>query len=138
MNKDKNIEEVYYGGEILVYIVRSGVVDNLDSTLFITPNDASLQVGVSVHCKNSEIVRHEHLPIVRNLIGTSEVVFVRKGKCEVSIYNCSRVLVDIKVLNGGDIVVLMHGGHSFKMLEDTDLFEVKQGPYAGEKDKERW
>ena len=38
----------------------------------------------------------------------------------------------------GDVVLLAHGGHGFSMLEPSEMIEVKQGPYAGEQDKERF
>jgi hypothetical protein len=41
-------------------------------------------------------------------------------------------------LAAGSIVLLLGGGHGFRMMEDTVLFEVKQGPYAGDKDKARF
>ena len=47
-------------------------------------------------------------------------------------YVCSRIL------ESGDIIILAAGGHGFEMLEDTEIFEVKQGPYAGENDKTRF
>jgi hypothetical protein len=34
--------------------------------------------------------------------------------------------------------LLAAGGHGFEMLEDTEMFEIKQGPYAGENDKTRF
>jgi len=42
-----------------------------------------------------------------------------------------------KILNQGDVVLLAAGGHGFQMLESSEIIEVKQGPYAGEKDKIR-
>ena len=38
----------------------------------------------------------------------------------------------------GDIILLASGGHGFKMIEDSEIIEVKQGPYAGELDKVRF
>lgn len=35
-------------------------------------------------------------------------------------------------------MLLAYGGHGFKMLEDSEIIEVKQGPYAGENDKVRF
>jgi hypothetical protein len=32
----------------------------------------------------------------------------------------------------------MTGGHGFRMLEDTVLLEVKQGPYGGQAEKSRF
>ena len=39
-------------------------------------------------------------------------------------------------LKAGDVAVLFSGGHGFEILEDTLMLEIKQGPYAGTKDKE--
>jgi mannose-6-phosphate isomerase-like protein (cupin superfamily) len=39
------------------------------------------------------------------------------------------------VLEAGDVILLIKGGHGFKVLEDLEMFEVKQGPYAGDEDK---
>ena len=32
----------------------------------------------------------------------------------------------------------MNGGHGFEMLEKTEIIEIKQGPYANDKDKTRF
>ena len=34
-------------------------------------------------------------------------------------------------------MLMISGGHGFRMLEDTVLFEVKQGPYTG-LDEKKW
>jgi len=41
-------------------------------------------------------------------------------------------------LHQGDIVLLAFGGHGFEVIESCEMIEVKQGPYAGEKDKEKF
>jgi len=41
-------------------------------------------------------------------------------------------------LESGDLILLCGGGHSFEMLEETTMIEVKQGPYAGDQDKTRF
>ena len=33
---------------------------------------------------------------------------------------------------------MISGGHGFKVLEDLEMFEIKQGPYAGDMDKTRF
>ena len=38
----------------------------------------------------------------------------------------------------GDVILLVSGGHGFEMLEESEIIEVKQGPYAGEEDKVRF
>ena len=34
--------------------------------------------------------------------------------------------------------MLVSGGHGFKVLEEVEMIEVKQGPYYGEQDKVRF
>ena len=38
----------------------------------------------------------------------------------------------------GDVILLAAGGHGMTMLEPTEIIEVKQGPYTGVEDKERF
>jgi hypothetical protein len=42
------------------------------------------------------------------------------------------------VLETGDVILLVSGGHGFEMLEDSEMIEVKQGPYTGDSDKTRF
>ncbi len=50
----------------------------------------------------------------------------------------SRAYLESRILRPEDVVLLAHGGHGFSMLEPSEMIEVKQGPYAGEQDKERF
>ena len=43
-----------------------------------------------------------------------------------------------KILEEGDVILLSFGGHGFEMLEDSEIIEVKQGPFAGNIDKSRF
>jgi len=40
-----------------------------------------------------------------------------------------------KIVKEKDIIMLVHGGHGFKVLKNVEMIEVKQGPYNLEKDK---
>jgi hypothetical protein len=75
---------------------------------------------------------------VREVKGTTECIVVRKGACDIDIYDQNKQLIASRVMQTGDIVLLLGGGHGFRMREDTVLFEVKQGPYLGLADKERF
>jgi hypothetical protein len=78
------------------------------------------------------------LPVIREVHGTSECIVVRKGSCLIDIYDRHKQMLCTRELSTGDIVLLLGGGHGFRMTEDTVLFEVKQGPYVGMADKERF
>lgn len=123
-------------GQQLAYIVRADWFPK--KTEFVTPDTFNLQLGMIVYGAGEAIAPHMHLPITRTVQGTNEVVIVRRGRCDIDLYDDSRTFVGTRQLNTGDIVLLLGGGHGFRMNEDTVLFEVKQGPYAHGRDKERF
>ena len=107
-------------------------------TTFHTDPDSSFQLGQIIYPAGGEVAPHRHLPLERHLIGTSEAIVVQAGSCELALYDESDVEVEIRTLVAGDVVVLLDGGHAFRMHEDTVLLEVKQGPYTGEDEKKRF
>lgn len=118
----------------LAYIVRSRHLPSV--TQFVTPNSLNQQVGFVAYPAGGTIAAHRHRPIERHIVGTSEVLVVRKGRCEVDLFSEEGDLVATHELCRGDVLVLICGGHGFRMLEDTVLLEVKQGPYTGLNEKE--
>jgi hypothetical protein len=54
------------------------------------------------------------------------------------VYTEGRELVATRDLGPGDLALMVAGGHGFDVREDTVLLEVKQGPYAGLEEKERF
>src|SRR5262245_49801069 len=132
----EHLERILYNGMPLAYIIRTGM--NPGGTTFLTPPEFKQQVGFVVYPAGGEIQRHVHRPLERHLIGTSEVLIVRRGRCEIDIYNNGRELVATRELGQGDIMLMVDGGHGFRMLEDTVFLEVKQGPYTGVEEKERF
>jgi hypothetical protein len=65
------------------------------------------------------------------------VLLVRSGSCEVDVYDDDELIATTH-LSPGDVMVLVAGGHALRMLEDTVLVEVKQGPYVGVEEKVRY
>jgi hypothetical protein len=131
-----NIECIRFIDVPLAYIIRAIVMP--EKTLFLTPPEFKQQVGFVVYPKGGEIGRHTHRPLERHLVGTSEVLIVKKGHCLIDIYNDERDLVATRELSEGDLMLMVGGGHGFRMLEDTVFLEVKQGPYTGVDEKERF
>lgn len=129
-----SIEQIDVRGRTLAYLIRSGAPP--ERSMFPTPPEVNLQVGYIVYAAGNEIRRHFHKPVERKLTGTCEVLIVIKGRCEIDVYDDRRRLVATRELRTGDIVVIVGGGHGFRMVEDTVLIEVKQGPYAGDGEKE--
>ena len=131
-----DIEEVRAGSTIVAYVIKAHAT--ADATHFITPDEAALQVGFVVYPAGGEVAPHVHLPVVREVVGTSEFLLVRSGRCVVDMYDDERQLVATRELGPGDAVVSLHGGHAFRMSEDTVLLELKQGPFMGGTEKVRF
>lgn len=136
MSGPSALEIIASDGVPLAYIVDPNWQPG--ETTFLTPDNFGLQMGMIVYGAGQEIPAHVHLPITRQVEGTSECIVVRKGSCRVTIYDAARNLVAERELAEGAIILLLGGGHGFHLHEDTILFEVKQGPYAGNRDKERF
>ena len=90
------------------------------------------------HPSNYEIQPHMHNAVQRNVQFTKEVLFIKSGKVRVDFYDDEKKYIESRVLVSGDVILLAFGGHGFEMLEDSEIIEVKQGPYVGEKDKTRF
>ena len=123
------VEEISSNGTLLAYVVRRHIAP--DATTFVIRPELGLQVGFVVYPAGGEVRPHLHLPIDRRIVGTSEVLNVKRGRCVVDVYDVDSRLVASPVLETGDLVVLLGHGHGCRMLEDTVLLEVKQGPYLG-------
>jgi hypothetical protein len=132
----EHLEHISWEGKPLAYIIRAEM--SPEKTTFLTPSEFKQQVGFVVYSAGGEIQRHVHRPLERHLVGTSEVLIVRRGRCEIDIYNNERELVATRELWQGDIMLMVDGGHGFRMIEDTVFIEIKQGPYTGLDEKERF
>ncbi|MCJ7518495.1 MAG: hypothetical protein MUO42_02350 [Anaerolineaceae bacterium] len=136
MPDNQLVEIISDMGKPLTYIIRHGITP--EATAFLTPPEFKQQVGFVVYPAGGEVKRHLHLPLERRLIGTSEVLIVRQGYCLMDVYNDNRELVATRELRTGDVMLMVGGGHGFRMLEDTIFLEVKQGPYLPVKEKEHF
>ena len=130
------IERITDRGNVLSYIVRATL--RPDKTSFVTPPEMNLQVGYVVYPASGEVPRHSHRALERRITGTGEVLMVLEGGCEVDVYNDDEKLIASRILNEGDVLIMASGGHGFRMIKDTVLFEIKQGPYVGIEEKKRF
>jgi len=130
---DKLIETIINGLEPIALVIRSEF--DAPGVQFFTPPSFSQQVAVMSHPQGKKIAPHIHNLVSRQVLYTQEVLLVRRGKVKVNLYSSEKQQIASLTLKTGDVILLCGGGHSFEMLEDASLLEVKQGPYAGENDK---
>ena len=128
------IEQIKYKKKLFALIVR-GKYRNKKGISFFTPNNVTQQFGYMKHAKGHIIKPHKHKKRVTRILSTTEVILILKGSLRVDFYNPFQKYLFSKILKKEDIVMLVHGGHGFKILKDIEMLEIKQGPYSLIRDK---
>ena len=129
-------EKIEWEGKTLALIVRQDYEP--EGANFITSGDSPLQLGVLKYRQGHTIKPHIHKSLPKTINEVQEVLHVAYGKVEAEFYGGGGKKIGSTVLNSGDTILLVSGGHGFNILEDSKMIEVKQGPYHGvEEDKER-
>ena len=129
-----DIGKIIYNKEVLAIYVRS---DDWQKGLnFISHDEDSIQVGLWYYESGKKLGPHKHIRNERQINITQEMIFVKKGRVRSSIYSENNDLVETVDLNAGDLMILFSGGHGYRILEnDTQVLEVKNGPYTGLEDR---
>jgi len=133
MNK-KKIEQLFDEYRMIAIIVYADY--QADGIEFFTPHNFSQQLASMNRPKGYKIRAHVHKPVTRSVKYTQETLFIKKGRVKINFFDEQKKYLENRILQTGDVILLVSGGHDFEMLEDTEMIEVKQGPYAGESDKE--
>ncbi len=130
------IRRIEKDGELLALIVPAEHAP--EGIEFFTPNEFSQQLAYMKRPAGYRIPAHVHNELSRQVLFTREVLFIRRGRVRIDIYTQARAFVASDELGPGDVILLAAGGHGVTVLETAEIIEVKQGPYAGDKDKERF
>ena len=128
------IEKVIHKKKLFALIVR-GKFRKKTGINFFTENNATQQFGYMKHKKNYVIKPHKHNKRLTKILMTTEIIILFKGILRVDFYNNKKMYLFSKKILGKDIVMLLNGGHGFKVLKDVEMLEVKQGPYKLSRDK---
>jgi len=97
---------------------------------FYVEDERSLQVGKQRRLKGECIKPHQHISVkVEREETLQEVLYIEKGKVKITFYTDQWKEIDSRILNAGDMILLIKGGHGLEMLEETEMIEIKQGPY---------
>ena len=111
------IEYIKYADQTFSIIVREKF--HKPGINFFTPNDYSQQLAYMSHPTGKEIQPHVHKKVQREVHYTQETLFIRKGKLQVDFYSDDQQYLESRVLEAGDVILLIKGGHGFKVLEDS-------------------
>lgn len=130
------IQKIINNERILSIIIRHSF--QKEGIEFFTPNDFSQQLAYMKRPKDYVIAPHVHNAVPREVQFTKEVLYLKSGRVRVDFYDDEQNYLESTILEEGDVILLAFGGHGFTMLEESEIIEVKQGPYAGDLDKTRF
>ena len=128
------LEKIIHKKKMLALIVRAKYRRKKGITFF-TQNESTQQFGYMKHKRNHIIKPHLHKKRLTKIYYTSEVILILKGILRVDFYDQFKKYLFSKILKRSDIIMLVSGGHGFKILQDVEMVEIKQGPYNLIKDK---
>jgi hypothetical protein len=123
------IEKIEYNGIRYAEVIRANI--RVNKTTFFSPAESSFQFGLLAHEAGFEEPPHYHSPFKREINDLQQMFVVQHGVVAVQLYTDERKMFREVILSSGDAIVLIHGIHSVRVIEDMQCISVKQGPFLG-------
>lgn len=105
---------------------------------FLTNPKDTQQIGYMKHKRKHVIQPHLHKKRLTKILFTTEVIIIFKGILRVDFYDNKKKYLFSKKISKGQIIMLVSGGHGFKVIKDVEMIEIKQGPFNPSKDKKKF
>lgn len=103
----------------------------VETTRFFSPPESSFQFGLLAHGAGFVEDPHFHQPFKREINDLQQMFVVQRGIVAVDLYGDDGSHLREVVLHPGDAIVLIHGVHAVRVIEDMQCISVKQGPFLG-------
>lgn len=123
------IETIEHSGKRYAEIIWAEA--RVDKTTFFSPPESSFQFGLLAHEAGFFEPPHYHRQFTREINDLQQMFIVQRGVVAVQLYTDESVLFREVILNAGDAIVLIHGVHSLRVIEDMQCISIKQGPFLG-------
>jgi hypothetical protein len=128
------IETIEHGGTRYAEIIWRDAVSR--ETKFFSPAESSFQFGLLAHDAGFHEKPHFHQPFQRSIGDLQQMFVMQRGIVVIELYSNEKKLLREVTLRPGDAIVLIHGIHALRVIEDFQAISVKQGPFLGiENDK---
>ena len=130
------MRKILHNNEIICIV--ANLEDTKEGLDFLSDDNDFIQVGTWNYKKGQVLPLHYHNEFERTALRTSECVFVFKGKIECNLHSEDGEFIETIIANAGEFIINLSQAHEYKILEDTVVLEVKNGPYFGpDKDRTR-
>jgi hypothetical protein len=123
------VEVIEYDGTRYAEVVWADI--RVDATTFFSPAESSFQFGLLAHEAGFAEPAHYHREFKRTIEDLQQMFVVQRGVVAVDLYADDGAHLREIVLRAGDAIVLIHGVHAIRVLEDMQAISVKQGPFLG-------
>jgi hypothetical protein len=124
------MQEIIKDGVIFARIIFNE--DWYEGLSFFSKDEEYIQVGTWNYSSGKELAAHMHNQVQRTIFHTQEVLYIKQGKILASVLDMNDELIQTMEIKEGEIIILLNGGHGYKVLEDNTLvLEIKNGPYLG-------
>jgi hypothetical protein len=124
------VEVIEHQGTTYAEIIWAGTT--VDRTTFFSPAESSFQFGLLAHAAGHQEEPHYHRTVQRTIDDLQQMFVVQRGIVDVQLFtDDNRPFREIR-LHPGDAIVLVHGSHAIRVVEDFQALSVKQGPFFGD------
>ena len=124
-----SVERIQHGGTLYAEIIWAGT--RVDKTTFFSDASSSFQFGLLAHKAGFQEPPHYHKSFTREIRDLQQMFVVQRGSVAVQLYTDDGQFLREVVLNPGDAIVLVHGVHAIRVLDEMQCISVKQGPFLG-------
>jgi hypothetical protein len=124
------IEIIEHNGTRYAEVIRAD--QTVDKTTFYSPAESSFQFGLLAHEEGYVEPPHYHRPFERMIDDLQQMFVVQRGIVGINLYDDDGRLLEEVILRAGDAIVLIHGVHAIRVIEDLQAISVKQGPFLGD------
>jgi hypothetical protein len=123
------VETITHRAQLMAIVVRAGA--RRPGTHFFTPLSLGQQVAFSSWEAGTVVAPHRHPGVDRTPGPAVEVLIVQSGIVRVELHSDDGEQVASRDLSGGDVIVLVSGGHGIEAIEAVEAVLVRQGPSEG-------
>jgi 5-deoxy-D-glucuronate isomerase len=106
----------------------------VEKTKFFSPPESSFQFGLLAHEAGYQEEPHYHKAVRREIDDLQQMFVMQRGAVDIQLFTDDGELHRTVRLEAGDAIVLIHGVHAVKVIEDFQAISVKQGPFIGDEE----
>lgn len=125
-------EVIEHGGTTYAEIIWADT--RVARSTFFSPPESSFQFGLLAHEAGYQERPHYHRARRREIDDLQQMFVVQRGVVDVQLFTDDGELFREVRLEAGDAIVLIHGVHAIRVVEDFQALSVKQGPFYGDEE----